>query len=257
LIAVRSLPREIARRCIPRDAPAALLHGKAQTGVSMDRLVQGVAKFQREVFPQKQQLFEELAGGQNPEALFITCADSRIVPDLIMQTNPGDLFICRNAGNMVPPYGELHGGVSATIEYAVRALNVEHIIVCGHSDCGAMKGILHPELVADMPTVQTWLSHGEVARRMVTENYPNLPEAAKLDVITEENVVAQLEHLRTHPSVAARLARGTLSIHGWVYDFRTSHVSAWDAPKGRFVPIEEYSLVSSVPRSRLVTSAAD
>ena len=223
----------------------------------MERLIQGLAKFQRDVFPHKQKLFEELADGQNPEALFITCADSRIVPDLITQTNPGDLFICRNAGNMVPPYGELHGGVSATIEYAVRALNVKYIIVCGHSDCGAMKGILHPEAVADMPTVKTWLNHGEVARRMVKENYPNLPESAALDVITEENVVAQLEHLRTHPSVASRLARGTISIHGWVYDFRSSRVTAWDAQKGRFVPIEEYTRTDSVARSRLVTSAAD
>src|SRR5688572_19481788 len=183
----------------------------------MERLIQGVAKFQRDVFPEKQQLFEELASGQSPEALFITCADSRVVPDLITQTNPGDLFICRNAGNMVPPYGELHGGVSATIEYAVCALNVQHIIVCGHGDCGAMKGILHPEAVAHMPTVRTWLSHGEVARHVVKENYPNLSGDDALRAITEENVIAQLAHLRTHPSVAARLARGTIGVHGWVY----------------------------------------
>jgi carbonic anhydrase len=223
----------------------------------MERLIQGVAKFQRDVFPEKQQLFEELSNGQSPEALFITCADSRVVPDLITQSNPGDLFICRNAGNMVPPYGELHGGVSATIEYAVCALNVKHIIVCGHSDCGAMKGILYPEKVADLPTVKTWLSHGEVARRMVKENYPNLPEHAALEVITEENVVAQVEHLRTHPSVASRLARGRIAIHGWVYNIRTSHVSAWDAQKGRFVPLEQYCLIDSAPRSRILTSAAD
>jgi carbonic anhydrase len=223
----------------------------------MDRLIQGVAKFQRDVFPDKRHLFQQLADGQNPEALFITCADSRVVPDLITQCNPGDLFICRNAGNMVPPYGELHGGVSATIEYAVCALNIRHIIVCGHSDCGAMKGILHPEALADMPTVKTWLSHGEVARRMVKENYPNLTEKAALHVITEENVVAQLEHLRTHPSVASRLARGTIAIHGWVYDFRTGDVTAWDAPKGRFVPVQQYCLTNSVPRSRLIASAAD
>ena len=108
-----------------------------------------------------------------------------------------------------------------------------------------------------MPTVKTWLKNGEVARRMVKENYPNLPEKAALQVITEENVVAQLEHLRTHPSVASRLARGTVGIHGWVYDFRTSFVTAWDEAKSRFVPIEQYSVRSSGPRGRLVTSAAD
>src|SRR5262245_41103473 len=136
----------------------------------MERLLRGVTKFQTEVFPAQRPLFEGLASGQSPEALFITCADSRIVPQLITQSSPGDLFICRNAGNMVPPYGELHGGVSATIEYALCVLNVKHIIVCGHTDCGAMKGILHPEAVADMPTVRSWLAHGEVARRIVNEN---------------------------------------------------------------------------------------
>ncbi len=222
----------------------------------MERLIEGVAKFQREVFPQKQQLFEELAGGQSPEALFITCADSRVEPSLVTQSNPGDLFICRNAGNMVPPYGELHGGVSATIEYAVRALNIQHIIVCGHSDCGAMKGILHPEKVAHLPTVKTWLSHGDVARYVVKENYPDLSEEDAVRAITEENVVAQLANLRTHPSVAARLARGTIGVHGWVYYFRTGQVTAWDQQSNRFVPIEEYKQ-PSYSRSPIYSIAAD
>jgi carbonic anhydrase len=223
----------------------------------MERLIQGVVKFQREVFPAKEALFQELADGQSPEALFITCADSRVVPSLITQCNPGDLFICRNAGNMVPSYGELHGGVSATIEYAVCALNVKHIIVCGHSNCGAMQGILHPEKVADMPTVKTWLSHGEVARRVVKENCPNLSEEAALQMITRENVVAQLAHLRTHPSVASRLARGAISLHGWVYDIGSSGVEAWDPAQGGFIPLEQYCLNSAVPRPRIFTSAAD
>src|SRR3982751_6268271 len=130
------------------------LHGRtlriSKTELSMERLLKGVSTFQREVFPQHRELFERLAAKQNPMALFITCADSRVVPDLITQSDPGDLFICRNAGNMVPPYGEMNGGVSATIEYAVVALNIRHIIVCGHSDCGAMKGVLHPEAVEQM-----------------------------------------------------------------------------------------------------------
>src|SRR3954451_19379403 len=159
----------------------------------MERLVQGVSKFQREVFPRQRELFEQLAAKQNPQALFITCADSRVVPDLITQADPGDLFICRNAGNMVPAYGETNGGVSATIEYAVVALNIRHIIVCGHSDCGAMKGVLHPEAVKDMPTVRTWLSHGEMARRIVVEGYPELSEEHALNALVSENVVAQLE----------------------------------------------------------------
>ena len=164
-------------------------------GVFMQRLLDGVSRFQREIFPRRKILFERLAEQQHPEALFITCADSRVVPDLITQSEPGDLFICRNAGNMVPPYGEAHGGVSATIEYAVCVLDIQHIIVCGHTDCGAMKGILHPEMLAEMPTVKSWLSHGELARRVVKENYPNIFEDEKLRVLTDENVVAQLDHL--------------------------------------------------------------
>jgi carbonic anhydrase len=220
----------------------------------MERLIRGVTKFQREVFPHKEDLFAELAGGQNPEALFITCADSRIVPELITQTNPGDLFICRNAGNMVPAYGELHGGVSATIEYAVCALNIQHIIVCGHTDCGAMKGILYPDMVAEMPTVKTWLNHGEMARRVVKENYSNLAEDAALHVITEENVVAQLAHLHTHPSVAARVARGKISLHGWVYHIRTGQIDAWEPERGRFVPIHQYSMTTATPRPRILAA---
>jgi carbonic anhydrase len=205
----------------------------------MDRILDGVRQFRKQVFPDREDLFRQLAGGQNPQALFITCADSRVVPDLITQSQPGDLFICRNAGNMIPAYGEAHGGVSATIEYAVVALNVEHIIVCGHTDCGAMKGILRPELVAEMPSVARWLAHGDLARVMMKENYPPMSERETLDVLTRENIVAQIEHLHTFPCVAARLARGKLHLHAWIYDIETGNVQAWDAQKGSWVPIEE------------------
>ena len=147
---------------------------------------------------------------------------------MITQTEPGDLFICRNAGNMVPAYGEYHGGVSATIEYAVSALNVEHVIVCGHTDCGAMKGILHPELLVDMPSVKSWLAHGELARMMVKENYPDLCPEEQLKVLIQENAVAQLAHLQTFPCIAARLARGKIQLHAWVYNIKTGEVQAWD-----------------------------
>jgi carbonic anhydrase len=209
----------------------------------MDRILDGVRQFQKDVYPERKDLFEQLAGGQSPQALFITCADSRVVPDLITQSQPGDLFICRNAGNMIPSYGEALGGVSATIEYAVVALNVEHIIVCGHTDCGAMKGILHPELVAEMPAVAKWLAHGDLARAMVKENYPQLPEKEMLNALTRENVVAQIEHLHTFPSVAARLARGKLQLHAWIYDIQKGHVQAWEPEKGAWIPIEEYTPV--------------
>jgi carbonic anhydrase len=220
----------------------------------MDRILDGVRKFRKKVYPDRKDLFEQLAGGQNPQALFITCADSRVVPDLITQSEPGDLFICRNAGNMIPSYGEALGGVSATIEYAVVALDVEHIIVCGHTDCGAMKGILRPELVAEMPAVAKWLAHGDLARAMMKENYPPMPEKETLDALTRENVVAQLEHLHTFPCVAARLARGKLQLHAWIYDIEKGEVHAWDVHKGAWVPIEEYTPVRVKGRLHKVTA---
>jgi carbonic anhydrase len=216
----------------------------------MERLLDGIRHFQKDVFPQRKDLFEQLAGGQSPEALFITCADSRVVPDMIMQSEPGDLFICRNAGNMVPAYGESHGGVSATIEYAVAALNVEHIIVCGHTDCGAMKGILHPELLTEMPSVKSWLAHGELARTMVKENYPTLTGAEQLEALIQENAVAQLASLHTYPCVAARLARGKIQLHAWVYNIKTGGVQAWDSQRSSYVPIEQYTPVRVASRMR-------
>src|SRR5262245_46408318 len=130
------------------------------------QLAERYAKFRREVFPQHQELFENLAASQSPSVLFVTCSDSRVVPDLILQSRPGDLFICRNAGNIIPPHGELAGGVSATIEYAVDVLQVRAIIVCGHSDCGAMRALLHPEKLTHLPTVARWLRQAESARRI-------------------------------------------------------------------------------------------
>jgi carbonic anhydrase len=216
----------------------------------MERLLDGIRHFQKEVFPHRKDLFESLAGGQNPEALFITCADSRVVPDLIMQSQPGDLFICRNAGNMVPSYGDAQGGVSATIEYAVAALNVEHVIVCGHTDCGAMKGILQPELLSEMPKVRDWLALGELARTMVKENYPNLTKEEQLRVLIQENAVAQLAHLHTYPCIASRVARGKIQLHAWVYNIKTGEVQAWDPQSHTYVPIEQYTPVRVTSRMR-------
>ena len=220
----------------------------------MERLLDGVVRFKRDVFPARKHLFKQLAESQNPEALFITCADSRVVPDLIMQTQPGDLFICRNAGNIVPPYGEVQGGVSATIEYAVCVLNVKHVIVCGHSNCGAMKALLKPEKLDGLPTVKRWLSHGELAHRVVTENYGNLSDEDLLQVLTEENVIAQLDHLRTFPYIAARLANARVQLHGWTYNIATGDVNCWNPIKGHFIAIEEYNMSITAPRKRVIAA---
>lgn len=220
-----------------RTEPTELPARRESADESFAHLVDGFHRFRTEVYPEQQALFARLAKAQHPRAMFITCADSRIVPELITQSSPGDLFITRNVGNVVPPYGQMNGGVSSAIEYAVMALNVQHIIVCGHSDCGAMKAVLNPGGLQRMPTVKAWLRHCEVARSLVEENC-NCAAEHSLGVLTEENVVAQLDHLRTHPSVASRLAGGQLSIHGWVYCIETSEILAYDAGLGRFAPLD-------------------
>jgi len=205
----------------------------------MQRLIEGIHHFQKESFRPLQGLFEQLAHGQNPETLFITCSDSRIDPNLLTRSQPGDLFILRNAGNIVPPYGAANGGEGATIEFAVAGLGVKDIIVCGHSLCGAMKGLLKPEEVASLPMVSQWLGQAESARRIVLDNYGHLDEDRLLSVLVEENVLVQLENLRTLPSVASRLVRGDLKLHGWVYQIETGAVFAYDPGAGQFVPLGE------------------
>jgi carbonic anhydrase len=212
----------------------------------MEKIVRGLIKFQDDVFPAHKADFHRLGTSQNPEALLVTCADSRIDPALITQTKPGDLFICRNAGNIVPSHGDVNGGVSATIEYAVAALKVKDIILCGHSDCGAMKGVLYPDLLETMPNVKSWLRHADAVRHMLQENYRHLEGPALLRAAIEENVIAQLENLRTHPAVAARVRKGDLKLHGWVYEIETGHVTAWDEEQQRFVPLRDVFMPAAV-----------
>jgi carbonic anhydrase len=217
---------------------------------SLQRIVNGFRHFHEEVFPEQQALFKKLATAQRPRAMFITCADSRIVPELITNSSPGDLFVTRNVGNVVPPYGQMNGGVSTALEYAVMALGVQHVIICGHSDCGAMRAVLNPDSLEKMPTVAAWLRHAEAAKTVVHENCNCGSEAETMAVLTEENVIAQLRHLRTHPSVAARIASGQLFIHGWVYNIETSEIKAYDAEQDCFLPLDGPETPSATPKGR-------
>ncbi len=216
----------------------------------MQKLVQGIHRFQTDSFQPLQGLFERLAKGQNPETLFITCSDSRIDPNLLTKSEPGELFIVRNAGNIVPPHGGTSGGEVASIEFAVVGLGVRDIIICGHSQCGAMKALLHPEMLTPLPAMAAWLKHAETTGRIVQENYQHLEGDQLLNATIEENVIVQLEHLRTLPSVASRLVRGDLHLHGWVYKFETGQVFAFDRSSGQFVPIEEYNVERAIEIGR-------
>lgn len=206
----------------------------------MQKLVDGLHKFKREAFSQDQQLFENLIDGQHPLALFITCSDSRIDPNRLTQTKPGELFIQRTAGNIVPPYGAVCSGEAATVEYAVSVLKIPNIIICGHSHCGAMTALMDPPSVEKLPAVKAYLSHAESTQRIITENYKHIVDPAKrLTITVEENVLVQLKNLETHPSVMAAIARGELKLHGWVYKFETGDVFSFDPDSHQFVPIRE------------------
>ncbi len=201
----------------------------------MEKLVEGFKKFQSDVFNAKRELFAKLSEGQAPRALFITCSDSRVDPTLLTQAEPGELFILRNAGNVVPSYGGgVIGGNTATIEYAVAVLGVKHVIVCGHTDCGVIKALLHPESVKDLPAVRSWMEQAETTRRIVEENYADRTGDVLLIKAIQENVRVQLDHLKTHPTVAVRLRRGGLTLHGWVYSISTGDIWAYDEGKGLF-----------------------
>jgi carbonic anhydrase len=203
---------------------------------AMQRLVEGLHQFQTEIFGSQRALFERLALGQTPETMFITCADSRIDPNLLTQTQPGELFIMRNAGNLVPPYNP-QGGEAATIEFAVAAIGVKDIVVCGHSHCGAVKAILEPPRAKDFPALTNWLSNAESTRRILHDKYPAADPRYLMNVAVQENVLAQLENLRSHPAVASGLAQGKLKLHGWVYKIETGEVFAYDPQQRQFQPL--------------------
>jgi carbonic anhydrase len=203
----------------------------------VDTFLRGLKRFRKKIFPKHRELFRKLALQQRPTALFITCADSRIDPCLLTQTKPGELFLCRVIGNIVPRYPESIGGVSATIEYAVGVLGVPDIIVCGHTDCGVMKGVLNPEALKPLANVSAWLGHAEPAREALVKPEVDVNDPEFLLALTERNVVEQLKNLTTHPSVAARLVQGNLKLHGWVYDIGRGIVTTYSSRKGRFIRV--------------------
>jgi carbonic anhydrase len=203
----------------------------------MHDIIAGIRTFQRDVYPQYRELFEKLAAGQSPEALVITCSDSRVDPFLFTQAQPGQLFVLRNAGNLVPIYDGFVGGVTATIEFAVVGLRVPNIIVCGHSGCGAITGLLHPETLENMPNVEDWLRHHAQPVRDILAQAGRLGGPDELAQAVDANVLVQLENLRTHPSVADALAAGRVTLHGWVYDIASGEVRAYNEAWKQFGPL--------------------
>ncbi|PNG26518.1 carbonic anhydrase [Methylocella silvestris] len=207
----------------------------------MQSLIEGFGHFKRSVFPEKRADYERAARAQNPHTMIITCSDSRILLERIFSCELGELFVYRNVGNIVPPYGQQVSGEVAAVEYAVSALKVRHIVICGHSDCGAMKAVAHPEALEGKPSTAAWLKHAETARHIVDHRHAGCRhdgDADRLTHLIEENVAAQLDHLRTMPIVAAGIVSGDLKIHGWVYDIGRAELRGFDPATRRFAPID-------------------
>jgi carbonic anhydrase len=205
----------------------------------MRLIVEGVRSFREKCFKQNEELFKTLAHGQTPRYLFITCSDSRIVPNMLTGLGPGDLFAMRNVGNIVPPPGGAPSGEVATIEYAVMVLKVKHIIVCGHSHCGAMTSLFEPDRLEKLPAVADFLVHADPVRRIIRTRYPRLLGEDRVIQAVKENVLIQLNHLRNIGSVSAALRRGDLQIHGWVYLMDEGDVLYYDTAFRQFRPVDE------------------
>lgn len=201
---------------------------------SFQHLVRGVQRFQREIYPERAASFRELEKGQRPNTLFITCADSRVNPHMLTDTAPGELFVARTIGNLVPPHGSGDRGTAALVEYAVQVLQVEHLVICGHSSCGAVKSLLDPHDDETVPRVSDWLHYAETARAMTRALAEKAPPIERLKVATEQNVVAQLANARTYPAIATAVALGKLDLHGWYYDIGSGGVESLDPVSNTF-----------------------
>ncbi|MEM6611883.1 MAG: carbonic anhydrase [Cyanobacteria bacterium P01_C01_bin.72] len=221
----------------------------------MKKLIRGLDKFRQTYVSSHQELLEQLALGQKPRVLFVACSDSRVDPNLITDTDVGELFVIRNAGNIIPPYGAANGGEGGTIEYAISALGIEQVVICGHSNCGAMKGLLKlNKLQKDMPLVYDWLKHAEATRRLVTENYPHYEGKDLIDMLVAENVLIQIDNLKTYPIVKARMHQGRLKIYAWVYNIETGNVLAYDARTHTYISPEGQLLNEETPTPTCIPS---
>lgn len=205
----------------------------------MDKLISGLHRFRVEVFARNPSIFSRLAAGQNPETLFLTCSDSRVDPCLLTMTMPGELFIVRNAGNFVPPHSHAPGGEQAAIEYAVQNLGVKDIVICGHTQCGAIGALLDSGGLPEHSAIRHWLTHAGGTAEVVRQRHSHLKGPALVNAAVSENVLVQLENLRTHPAVRAATSVGKLRLHGWVYDIESGEVRVFDPARGEFGPPTE------------------
>lgn len=209
----------------------------------MKKLIEGIVDFRERMLSQYAQRFRELALSQSPDALFVTCSDSRVVPDLLASTHPGDLFTMRNVGNLIPPAGA--DGISvgdlseaSAIEYAVLVLKVSNIVVCGHSACGAMKALEASKSDTEVPNLSRWLHHAQNAAFRLRHEGPLDAALPTHDQLSQLNVLVQLEHLMSYPIVRDRVSAGTLRLSGWWFDVGAGTMHAYDRVSRSFKIID-------------------
>jgi carbonic anhydrase len=212
----------------------------------MQKLIKGLHKFREEELGRYQELFRRLSREeQNPHTLFITCSDSRVLAELITQSQPGDLFVVKNVGNIVPSFHATGStnSTAAAIEFAIQSLGVQDVVVCGHSHCGAMNALLNgiKETTA-MPHMHSWIEIAAPVRQIIEKSYTHLKDPiARMTAAAEENVLLALENLHTYPIVLERLATGTLRLHGWFFHIATAEMFAYDPISQQFQPIKANS----------------
>ncbi len=197
----------------------------------MERIYKGIHKFKKSFFRKNEKSYKRLSKGQNPDALFITCSDSRVDPCLVTQSKPGELFIVRNVGNIIPPYDAIKdkNSVAAAIEFAVLVLKVKDIIVCGHSKCGAMRELGHEDGMHDMPHLKDWLKIALPVKEVVDRLYSDSAQKSKMPtILAKENVLAQLKNIQTYPFVADALNKGEIHLHGWYYNIGAGDIYAYN-----------------------------
>lgn len=203
----------------------------------MERLYRGIHKFQSSHFKKEEDFFHRLSKSQTPEVLFITCADSRVDPNLVTQSRPGELFILRNVGNIIPPHDSIKdkNSVAAALEFAVLSLNVADIIVCGHSNCGAMKALFQNEHeFKDMPHLREWVSVARPVKVHMEKYYADVSQETRERITEKENILEQLRNIGTYPFIADRLKKGTLYLHGWYYDIGTGEMHSYNPDTDKF-----------------------
>lgn len=210
----------------------------------MEKLLQGILEFRKNLTEDKRALFAELALEQKPDTLFVACSDSRVVPNLFASTNPGDLFVLRNIGNLIPPFEScLDVSAPAVLEFSVLQLKVEHIVICGHSECGAMQRLALRQgsmgSLGECPHLTAWLMYGEEVVERIRKGVVLDPSLSEYNQLSQINVLLQLEHVLSYPFIRERVEKRELHLHGWWFDIGRAQVHCFDPEFNSFVPIDE------------------